>query len=429
MAFDGLTVAALTAELNNKILNGRFLKIAQPEADELLISVKNIKDQYKLLLSADASLPLAYITQTGKTSPLTAPNFCMLLRKHINNAKVTAITQPGLERIITFHLEHYNEMGDLCYKKLIIELMGKHSNIIFVDDNDKILDGIKHVNGLMSSVREVLPGREYFIPDTMNKSNPLEADYDIFSKHMADNGTKLSKAIYTSFTGISPIIAEEICYRASIDSDIPAGALTFEQLKRLYDEFSKLISQIKNGNYTPNIIYENDVPKEFSPVILTLYSDLKTEIFESMSEVLERYYSEKNLYTRIRQRSTDLRKIVSGTLERDYKKYDLQLIQLKDTEKKEKYKIYGELLTTYGYNILPGEKTFTTINYYDNTEITIPLDETISPIENAKKYYDKYNKLKRTATALLILSKKPRMKLTTSSQFQMPLTLQQAKMI
>ena len=400
MAFDGISVAALVTELKDKFGSGRFVKIAQPENDELIINIKNIKDTYRLLLSADASLPLAYITSAGKTSPLTAPNFCMLLRKYLNNAKITDITQPGLERIINFQLEHYNEMGDLCNKRLIIELMGKHSNIIFTDMNGKIIDSIKHVNGIMSSVREVLPGRDYFIPDTMNKHNSLETTPEEFTEIIGKIPTKISKAIYTSYTGISPIIAEEICYRAGIDSDLAANTLPQNLLLQIYCEFASIMDIIKSRNFTPNIVYENDIPKDFSPIKLTIYNDLKTVYYDSFSQVLETYYGEKNLHTRIKQRSSDLRRIVNTTLEKDYKKYELQLSQMKDTEKKNKYKIYGELLTTYGYNIIPGSKSFTTENYYDGTEITIPLDDSLSPIENAKNYYERYAKLKRTASAL-----------------------------
>ncbi len=173
MALDGITISALVHELNTKLTGGRFFKIAQPETDELQITVKQAREQYKLLISASASLPLTYLTEHSKTAPLTAPNFCMVLRKHLSNAKILDIYQPGLERIIHFKLEHYNEMGDICNKLLIVELMGKHSNIIFTDTDFKIIDSIKHISANVSSVREVLPGRTYFIPDTTHKLNPL----------------------------------------------------------------------------------------------------------------------------------------------------------------------------------------------------------------------------------------------------------------
>lgn len=169
MAFDGITIANIVHELRENLLDGRINKIAQPETDELLLTIKTPKGQKRLSISASASLPLIYLTETNKPSPMTAPNFCMLLRKHINNGRITAITQPKLERIIRFEVEHLDELGDLCKKYLIIEIMGKHSNIIFCTEDNKIIDSIKHVSAQMSSVREVLPGREYFIPDTMEK--------------------------------------------------------------------------------------------------------------------------------------------------------------------------------------------------------------------------------------------------------------------
>ena len=177
MAFDGITIANIVHELRENLLDGRINKIAQPETDELLLTIKTPKGQKRLSISASASLPLIYLTETNKPSPMTAPNFCMLLRKHINNGRITAITQPKLERIIRFEVEHLDELGDLCKKYLIIEIMGKHSNIIFCTEDNKIIDSIKHVSAQMSSVREVLPGREYFIPDTMEKSDPLDISF------------------------------------------------------------------------------------------------------------------------------------------------------------------------------------------------------------------------------------------------------------
>ena len=173
MAFDGITVACLAAELKKSLLNGRIHKIAQPETDELLLTCKGTGGVKKLSISASASLPYLYFTQQNKPSPLTAPSFCMLLRKHIGSARITDITQPGLERVLFIDLEHLNEMGDVCQKRLIVEIMGKHSNIIFCNQDGMILDSIKHVSSNMSSVREVLPGRQYFIPQTQDKLDPL----------------------------------------------------------------------------------------------------------------------------------------------------------------------------------------------------------------------------------------------------------------
>lgn len=400
MAFDGFVISNLVHELNEKLVNGRINKISQPENDALVLVIKNNREQYKLLLSASASLPLIYLTTENKQNPMTAPNFCMLLRKHLNSAKIISIKQPGFERIIHIEIEHLNELGDTCVKYLIIELMGKHSNIIFCDDNNKIIDSIKHVSGIVSSLREVLPGRDYFIPPTQDKVNPLDLTHDIFKDTVLKKPTSISKAIYSSLTGISPLIANEICHRASLDADQPVSSFTESELLHLYNNLKRFIDDIKQEDYHPNIVYDAKEPIEFSSTTLTCYSNLTVETFDSISEVLETYYAEKNTITRIRQKSSDLRRIVANSIERARKKYDLQLKQLKDTEKREKYKVYGELINTYGYNLEPGAKELIALNYYTNEEITIPLDPTLSAMENSKKNFAKYGKLKRTYEAL-----------------------------
>ncbi len=401
MAFDGITIASIVKELNQNLTGGRIYKIAQPESDELLLTIKNNGSQYRLLLSADASLPLVYLTDKNKQSPLTAPGFCMLLRKHLQNARILDITQPGLERIIRIRLEHLNELGDLCQKTLVIEIMGKHSNIIFCHEN--MIDSIKHISGMVSSVREVLPGREYFIPQTQDKQDPLSL-VDRTSQDFADKISSmpmpLYKALYCAYTGLSPVMAQEICFRAGLDGDLPANAQEPETLNRLFETFLTLLKQIIDGDFAPNIIYEKKNPVEFSALPLTLYADRESISYASISEVLERYYEEKNTLTRIRQKSADLRRIVQTALERNIKKYDLQCRQMKDTEKREKYRVYGELLNTYGYGVEPGAKSMEALNYYTDETITIPLDDTLTPSENAKKYFDKYGKLKRTFEAL-----------------------------
>ena len=340
MAFDGVTIACVISELKKELIGGRLYKIAQPENDELLLTIKQPTGQKRLLLSASASLPLIYLTESNKPSPMTAPNFCMLLRKHLQNGRIVNISQPGLERIVHIDIEHLDEMGDLRHKTLVMELMGKHSNLIFCNDDNTIIDSIKRVSAAVSSVREVLPGKPYF--------------------------------------------------------------LTAENHHALYEVFSKMVTSIKEETFSPCIAYTGTRPVEYAAVPLTMYSTGADhlESYTSMSALLEHFYAEKNTLTRIRQKSSDLRRIVQTALERDIKKYDLQLAQMKDTEKREKYRIYGELLNTYGYSAKPGDKSLTAVNYYTNEPVTIPLDPTLSATENAKKYFDKYGKLKRTYEAL-----------------------------
>lgn len=402
MAFDGITIASLVHEFKASLEGGRISKIAQPEKDELLIAIKNNRENYRLQISASASLPLIYLTAGNKPSPMTAPNFCMLLRKHIGSGKIVGISQPGLERIIEFDLEHLDEMGDLCRKKLIVEIMGKHSNIIFCKEDNTIIDSIKHISAQVSSVREVLPGREYFIPQTVAKENPLDVTSQVFAQVMGAAPMTVQKALYNRLTGISPIMAEELCYLASIDSDHSANALSEAELIHLHRTLRLVMEDVREGNFSPAIVYDLEEPVEYGAFPLTCYEGeaYRFEKISSMSRLLEDYYSSRDALTRIRQKSSDLRRIVQTALERNYKKYDLQLKQLKDTEKKEKYRIYGELLNTYGYELEGGERSFRCLNYYTSEEITIPLDPQLTARDNAIRHFNKYNKLKRTSEAL-----------------------------
>ena len=403
MAFDGITIAAMVKELRQHLVGGRINKIAQPEADELLLTCRGPLGNCRLLLSASASLPLIYFTDKNKPSPLTAPNFCMLLRKHLSSARFLSITQPGLERVIQFQLEHLNELGDPCRKYLIVEIMGKHSNIIFCDDNKKILDSIKHVSSNMSSIREVLPGRDYFLPQTQRKLDPLTVTAEDFQRGVLATPLPTSKALYTALTGISPTMARELCARAAIDGDASAENLDDNAKIRLYSTLQRLMEETQEGGFSPNILFQDGLPVEYGVFPMVQYRDICTaEEYATVSQMLEQYYAQKNILTHIRQKSSDLRKIVQTALDRNYKKYAIQQKQLKGTEKKDKYKVYGELINAYGYGLEDGCKSFQALNYYTNEEITIPLDPTLSPKENAKKYFDRYAKLKRTEEALTI---------------------------
>lgn len=447
MAFDGLTIANIVHECNRELTGGRIYKIAQPEADELLLTIKTNNGQKRLLISADASLPLFYLTDENKPSPMTAPNFCMLLRKHLQNGRILSVTQPGLERIIHIGVEHLDEMGDLCHKTLVIEIMGKHSNIIFVNEENQILDSIKHISAAVSSVREVLPGKPYFVAKTQDKLDLFACDEASFTAALRAKPHPAYKALYGSVTGISPVLAQELCYRAGIDGDLPTAGLNDTDFTKLYRELSALKEVIEKGRFAPNIAYDGKKPLEYAAIPLTIYhapdgpvtpmvspmddrpdtmahptemteggiaantrtlseqeGSIHVRFISSMSALLEDYYAEKNALTRIRQKSADLRRIVQTALERNVKKYDLQLSQMKDTEKRENYRIYGELLNTYGYNAEPGAKSLNALNYYTNEMITIPLDPTLTAKENAQKYFDKYGKLKRTFEALSTLT-------------------------
>ena len=279
MALDGIVIANITNELNKILTGGRITKIAQPEKDELLLTIKQskegtdgktIRSKHMLVISVNPSLPLIYLTEDNKTSPLQAPTFCMVLRKHLNNCRIVGIEQIGLERVLRFRLEHLNEMGDLCTKQLYVELMGKHSNIIFCEEDNTIIDSIKHISLLVSSVREVLPGRTYFIPNTQHKLDPLSLTEEQFMEQVMTKPVTPVKALYTSLTGLSPVVAGEMLYRASLSDRTSTDSLSEMEQLHLYRNVMRIIDQVKENAFTPTIITKNDMPVEFSSIHLLL---------------------------------------------------------------------------------------------------------------------------------------------------------------
>ena len=421
MAYDGIAAAAAVKELNDRVLMGSIAKVAQPEKDELLLTLKCSRQQLRLCISANASAPMVCLKEENALSPVTAPNFCMALRKHIGGGRIRRIFQPssafaaesldsqkycGLERVIVFEIEHMDEMGDLSCKYLIAEIMGKHSNIILAKSDLTIIDSIKHVSHMTSSVREVLPGRPYFIPDTAGKADPfmLAADREQFETLMKSQPVlPVIKKIYMSITGLSPTMAGELLYRAGVDEGISSQDLESSQTERLYEAFADLMRDVSEGRFEPCLIYEGDRISEFSGVRLRSLEggDLKAEYLESMSEAIRRFYEKKDRQNRIRSKSEDIRHVLKTLTERAARKLELLEKQYADTEKREKFRLWGELLNTYGYSLQGGEEYLECENYYDEGRlIRIPLDKDFTAGENAARYFDKYQKLKRTREAV-----------------------------
>lgn len=461
MAFDGFTTRALCSELAGRLTGARIYRIVQPESDELLLTLRPEASrgggQIRLLLCADPTLPLVYLTSQNKPAPDTAPAFCMLLRKYLQNGKIVSVTQPGLERILRFEVEHLNEMGDLCRHVLVIELMGRHSNIILLDSvpappaagvfadtsaarlpaagvfadtsapltpaagkapseterpatgrNEIILDSIKHISQMVSSVREVLPGRPYFIPETQGKINPFTETREHFEALLQEESLPASRFLLTHYNGFSTQMSEETVFRAKLSQDRSVSELTPSERQSFWETFSQLLSDAGEGNFQPVVYYHlgaadavsGGEPVEYSCLPLTMYRDLPSKSYDSVSALIESYYREKNTTTRIRQKSADLRRVVQTILERDLHKYDLQSRQMKDTDKRDKYRVYGELLNTYGYTIPEGADHAVLDNYYTGEPLNVPLDPTKTPLENARRYFDRYTKLKRTREAL-----------------------------
>ena len=375
MALDGIVIANLVRELKDAVEGGHISKIAMPEKNELFLTIKNHAQNHRLLISCDASLPLIYLSEENKPSPPAAPGFCMLLRKHIGSGRITEI---------------------------YIELMGKHSNIIFTDEDDLIIDSMRHVPATVSSLREVLPGRTWFLPEQLKKADPLSADPDVFAAALRGAGNvPLDKAVYTSFSGISPVVASEILSAAGLDPRQDSASLTEEELARLYRSFTLYMEEIRSWHFSPTMYLKNDRPEEFSSLPLSAFSGggYTVKPYESVSRLLYDFYSLRDSASRIRQKSTDLRKLVTTALERSSRKLILQEKQLKDTEKKDKFRVWGDLISTYGYMLSGGEKELVCENYYDGgKEIRIPLDEQLTASKNERSPRSWKRRAARTPT-------------------------------
>ena len=401
MALDGLVIHSLVDELSSKLLGGKIDKVHQPEEDEIVLYIRNNKENYKLVLSCSSSNPRVYIANDyKKENPKKAPMFCMLFRKYIQSGNIVSISQIGFERIIKISVDSLDELKEKTTKDIYIEIMGRHSNIILTHNADnKIIDSAKRIPTSVSRARQILPGLTYELPPSQDKLNPIDnISESTFNEILSSYDGPLFKGIYSKFLGISPIISKEICFRANINEKSNICELSSNELNTLYKEFNNLFNDIKNNNYSPCIVLNEKIDKviDFSCINLSLYNELKFISKESMSTILEDYYKTKDIKDRIHQRASDLRKSISIKLERLYHKQEKQEQELKEAENADEYKLKGELLTAYIYMIQKGMESIEVQNFYDPDyeNITIKLKENLTPSENSQKYFKKYNKLK-----------------------------------
>ncbi|MDD6736100.1 MAG: NFACT RNA binding domain-containing protein [Clostridiales bacterium] len=395
MAFDTICIKKTVEELNAALLNGRIDKVHQPEKDELLISVRTMSGAFKLVLSASANNARVHFTDTSKENPKNPPMFCMLLRKHISSGRIVKISQPSMERIIEIDIESYDELGDLTVKHLITEIMGRNSNIILCDDNYRIIDSAKHIDFTVSSVRQILPGGTYSRPPVQDKTPILSDKISDISLDFSHDAEKPEKVIMASVSGISPITARELVFTATGSTSFVCGEFSDAQKDALRQA---VIDFASNITYNPCIIYDgNGKPIDFSATAINQYgSSYAVKYYNSMSDVVCEFYSSRDFRERMKQKSADLVHLLHNNIDRCAKKLEIQKKTMRDAENKEKYKIYGDIVTANLYRIAPGQTSLTAENYYeDGAPMTeIELSPRMTPAENAQRYYKIYSKLK-----------------------------------
>ncbi len=398
MALDSIAVRALCCELSEKLINGRIDKIHQPERDELTVSVRTLADSFKIVICASPSNARIHFSDSFKENPKTAPMFCMLLRKHLQGGKILEISQPDYERIIKFGIQARNELGDLVMRYLIVELTGRNANIILTDEDSKIIEAARHVDYTQSSFRQIMPSALYIAPPKQAKIPFLDKN-SIFEIAFDDQTQNAAAAIMSELSGISPVIAREVVWSATGRTDTMSRELTELQKSKITDSLKKLQERALANDFSPVLITETSTDRliDFSAFEIGQYEGACTiKASNSMCDTIEEFYSQRALKERMKQRSADLLKLISNNLERLSKKLVIQQKTLHDAENKEKYRKYGDLITSSAYMISQGMDKVVLSDYFEPNapEIIVPLSTQLSPIENAQKYYKKYQKAK-----------------------------------
>ncbi|QAT40033.1 NFACT RNA binding domain-containing protein [Clostridium sp. JN-9] len=402
MPLDGVYIYNIVRELKTLLINGRVEKVNQPEKDEIVLTIKNQRTNYRLLISASSVYPKIHITNNIKKNPLTAPMFCMVLRKYLNTAKVVDIRQLDCDRVIFIDFENTDELGFNSIYTLAVEIMGRHSNISLVRSRDSIImESIKHVTPEISSVRSLYTGIKYELPPASQKLSPLNYTYEQLDKYVLENSIKFESNFFSKvFTGVSTPFSKELVFeikKAPID-------FQYNDLDKISQFVGKVFLHMKNGISSFYLYYEGDKVKDFYcfPLESIKYSSIKK--YGSPSKLIEDFYFERDKADRLKNKSSDLQKLLHVNIERCEKKLQILNKTLDDCSHKDKYKLYGELLTANIYSLKSEMDSAQVQNYYsDNYElITIPLEKGKSPSHNIQKYYKKYNKMKKSEEAAAI---------------------------
>lgn len=403
MSLDGLVTHAVASELA-MCEGGRISKITQPSRSDIVLHIRARGQNRKLLLSASAAHPRVHFTESPFINPTEAPMFCMLMRKHCEGAVIEKVAQVGLERILHIDVRQRDEIGDVSAKRIVVEIMGRHSNIILVDPvTGTILDGIHHVTPAISQYRIVMPGVSYSAPPEQGKSNPLETTEEQFMASVTngepDDGTAAAKRLVDRFSGISPLAAKEIVHRSGAPLDAAAGRTDWGAVWHVFRDTMRAVA---DERYEPVIAEDETSGKTYFSVIALTHVVGSSKRFDSVSVCLEAYYGEKAERDTVKQRAADLIRFLQNERAKNAKKLDKLEEAIEEAKGADEYRILGELLTATLHNMRKGDKSIEVINYYDEEQkpLRIELDPQLSPSENAQRYFKKYAKLRNSLDAV-----------------------------
>ncbi len=403
MPLDGITLRFLKQELSEKIIGSRIEKIHQPSKDELVFQLRTREGAFRLLISASANSPRIHLTENAPENPASPPMLCMLLRKHLTSAVITNIRQLGLDRVVFLDISGTNEIGDAVTFTLCVEIMAKHSNIILVNSDGIIIDAVKRIDLTQSSVRQILPGFKYELPPSQDKLDitvtPIE---EAINAVKCAEGKKLSGAILDNIQGVSPLISRETA-EYSAGGDIAVSELLPAQLQRLEKRLSEISEMLQSGKAEPTMLFRDGTkPFDFTYCDIMQYGfTVNAKTYQSFSELLDKFYYEKDRFERTKQRSQSLLKMLSSASARASRKLQSRKSELEACADKDEFRIYAELILANQYRLEKGSFYYDLENFYDNNNIArIPADPALSPAANAQKYFKEYRKLK-TAESML----------------------------
>ncbi|WP_347550402.1 NFACT RNA binding domain-containing protein [Pseudalkalibacillus hwajinpoensis] len=410
MSFDGMVMRAVAHETNELLKGGRVTKIYQPYATDLMLVIRSGGKNHQLLLSANPSYARVQITGESYANPKEPPMFCMLLRKHLEGSIVEEIKQIDNERILHVTFKARNDLGDLTKRTLIAEIMGRHSNVILLNESDMILDSIKHLSPAVNRHRTVLPGQDYIAPPAQNKISPFSLSADDLLRQIDFNAGKLSSQIVQAFGGVSPLIAKEVVHRAGLATR-----------KTLPEAFFTIFNALEEHAYTPQMVTSQ---KEYFSVVELTHLVGETRSFDSASKLLDRFYYGKADRDRVKQQSNDLERFLSNELKKNEKKIEKLTRTIQQAQEADKYQLLGELLTANMHIVKRGDKKVEVLNYYDENggTVVIELNPQKSPSDNAQQYFKKYNKAKNSIFVLEDQIEKSHQEITYLEQLIQQLT-------
>ena len=398
MALDGLAVHALVYELSSTLSGGKVDKIFQPERDKIILNLRTQSKNVKLLLSVNPQGARVNITENSYENPTVAPNFCMLLRKHLQPSRLVSVTQPGFERIIVFTFECQTELLDVVEKKLTVEIMGHFSNIILTDEKDIIIDAIRQVDYTTSSKRRVLPSLPYELPPKQDKE---EFDAERLSVDFSSDA-RADKYLTDKFIGFSPLISREIVYFATGQTDTCLDRFTQLQREKLLFGLKLLKEELDSNSYSPCIVYDGKPLEFYFRKIKQYGTNSLVKEYTTFSEAIEDFYKEKDEQEHIKRLSGDILKAITNAQSRISKKIEAQRADIAECEKAMRFKDMGDLITANIYLLRQGTDSAILTDYTKDPpqETSVELDKSLSPAKNAQRYYKKY---KKAVTALEIL--------------------------